>query len=123
MIYIKRGPPPRSVALKISEIKRDPQWKEIPVTRPVEKSQQKGYGDTLRGYFDQLPKEQIRASLLKEQHYLCAYCMRRLPNTGAVKIEHWFPMKVMVLFTSMHPNGMISLKRIKLMMISTTSFA
>ena len=92
MIYIKKGPPPRSVALKISEIKRDPQWKEIPVTRPVEKSQQKGYGDTLRGYFDQLPKEQIRASLLTEQHYLCAYCMRRLPNAGAVKIEHWFPL-------------------------------
>ena len=34
-----------------------------------------------------LVKEAIRKALLKEQGYLCAYCMSRIE--GEVKIEHW----------------------------------
>lgn len=93
MIYIKKGPPHRDVALKVAEIKRDPKWKAIPLTRPTDPQEQRGYGSTLRtNYFDQLPKKEIRATLLREQHYLCAYCMRKLPNEDSVIIEHWFPL-------------------------------
>lgn len=33
-------------------------------------------------------KNKIRASLLKEQGYICAYCMRRI-SADTMKIEHW----------------------------------
>lgn len=92
MIYIKKGPPPKNVASKIAEIKRNPKWKAIPETRPTDQESQSGYGDTLRIYFDQLPKNEIRESVSKEQHYLCAYCMRPLPNVQSVIVEHWYPL-------------------------------
>lgn len=41
-------------------------------------------------YFDGCKKEDIRECLLKEQGYLCAYCMRRI-DKGHMKIEHWHP--------------------------------
>lgn len=39
------------------------------------------------GYKD---KGDIRNALLKEQGYLCAYCMRRI-SREKMKIEHWYP--------------------------------
>ncbi len=33
-------------------------------------------------------KEIVRAQLLQDQGYLCAYCMKRI-NSGAMKVEHW----------------------------------
>jgi uncharacterized protein (TIGR02646 family) len=37
-----------------------------------------------------LDKDLLRLSLLKEQGYICAYCMRRLENNPLrTKIEHW----------------------------------
>lgn len=92
MIYIKKGVPPRNVASKIAEIKSKPEWKKIPAIRPTNPDQQKGYGEQLRMYFDQLPKDEIRESVLKEQHYLCAYCMRPLPDAKSVVVEHWYPL-------------------------------
>lgn len=45
--------------------------------------------------FDLLPKEEIRQSLLEEQRYLCAYCMKRIKNDGLhITIEHWEPLSV-----------------------------
>jgi len=42
--------------------------------------------------FDDLPKEPLRNALLKEQGFICAYCMQRIKNTGkSTKIEHWSP--------------------------------
>ena len=71
MIYIKKSRPPQQMARMVSEIKSSQEWKRI------------NAGDTkaVRGKFDQLPKEVIRESLLKEQHYLCAYCMRKIPES------------------------------------------
>ena len=83
MIYIKKGPPPRQMAHMVSEIKSSQEWKKIKA------------GDTkaIREKFDQLPKEVIRERLLEEQHYLCAYCMRRIKNDGRnTTIEHWYPL-------------------------------
>ena len=43
-------------------------------------------------YFDGYPyKDHIRERLLKEQGYLCGYCMRRLNSVKDVKIEHLLP--------------------------------
>lgn len=39
-------------------------------------------------------KDIIKESLLMEQGYLCAYCMRRLDNTKHVKIEHIAPQSI-----------------------------
>ena len=42
--------------------------------------------------FDDLPKEPLRIALLKEQGYICAYCMQRIKNNRkTTKIEHWAP--------------------------------
>lgn len=44
-------------------------------------------------HFDDMPSEvkaELRHSLLEEQGYLCAYCMRRI-HDGNTKIEHYEP--------------------------------
>lgn len=96
MIYIRKGAPPHSVATEVSRIKRDPAWKRIPKFPPKNPQEKAGYTDTLRNYFDQLPKNDIREATRKEQHGLCAYCMRKLPDTtpdaDSIRIEHWFPL-------------------------------
>lgn len=39
--------------------------------------------------FDGLDKTELRECLLKEQGYLCAYCMKRIRNEKDTKIEHY----------------------------------
>lgn len=64
MIYIKKGKEPDSLTKY--------------------KKQKFAYYD---GYKE---KDDVREMLLKEQGYLCAYCMRRI-DINHMKIEHWFP--------------------------------
>ena len=40
--------------------------------------------------FDNAPKDDIRVALLKEQGFLCAFCMGRI-RVDKMKIEHWLP--------------------------------
>lgn len=51
------------------------------------------YKRSINASFDNLPKnvkDDLRTSLLKEQGYLCAYCMKKLSdNSSEVKIEHY----------------------------------
>ena len=83
MLYIKKGSPPNEMVRRVSEIKSSQEWKEI----------RDGDTDAIRKKFDQLPKEPIRQSLLEEQHYLCAYCMRKIYNDRfRMSIEHWYPL-------------------------------
>lgn len=43
-------------------------------------------------YFDGYDrKDDVRARLMEEQGFLCAYCMRRIKNISDVKIEHIVP--------------------------------
>ncbi len=63
MIYIKKGREPFS----LTEYKKDPY-----------------------AYYDGCDKDAIRDSLLREQGWLCAYCMRRIEKRR-MKIEHWYP--------------------------------
>lgn len=66
MLYIRKEPPSPEVAQEISRVKRDVQWK------------QSGQTDSAyaRTAFNLLDKSIIRKQLLREQHGLCAYCMR-----------------------------------------------
>lgn len=52
-----------------------------------------GYRKTENASFNNLPteiKDELRRSLLEEQGYICAYCMKKLENNSSkVKIEHY----------------------------------
>ncbi len=82
MLYIKKMQPLPEVVDKINLIKRSDIWKNI------------SEGDTkaIRKQFESLPKDSVRYTLLKEQHGLCAYCMRRIHNDSSTTIEHWAPL-------------------------------
>ena len=66
MLYIRKEPPSPEVEQEISRVKRDVQWK------------QSGQTDSAyaRTAFNLLDISIIRKQLLREQHGLCAYCMR-----------------------------------------------
>ena len=71
MLYIEKGDSPIEMRHRVAEIKSSPVWRKIPATDT----------DTIRKEgFDKLPKDEIRQNLLDEQHYLCAYCMKRIEN-------------------------------------------
>lgn len=81
MIFIKKSTPPSELEV----LKKYAEEHEL--------SDKEGY-NLLRNPL----KENVRKSLLKEQGYLCAYCMRRLPDErisiddedhSNVYIEHW----------------------------------
>lgn len=65
MVYIEEGPAP--VSLRNMQAK--------PGAR---------YGNA------DFPKNDVREALLREQGYLCAYCMSRITK-DQMKIEHWIP--------------------------------
>ena len=76
LLYIKKFQPTKEVADEISRVKRDCQF------------------HSARDMFDSLDKSFIRASLIAEQHGLCAYCMRRIRNDTNMTIEHWRPIDI-----------------------------
>lgn len=82
MLYIKKLYPLSEVIDQINEIKRSDEWKQIPE------------GDTkaIREQFNLISKSGLRDTLLKEQHGLCAYCMKRIDNDDKTTIEHWTPL-------------------------------
>lgn len=82
MLYIKKLYPLPDVVDQINRIKRSDEWKKIPE------------GDTVavRALFDSIPKNSLRQTLVKEQHGLCAYCMKRIRDDDKTTIEHWTPL-------------------------------
>lgn len=70
MLYIEKKAPPQSFQKAVAEIKSTPAWRSV----------QDGDTAAIRSQFDLLPKSEIRDALLAEQHYLCAYCMKRIRN-------------------------------------------
>ena len=87
MLYIEKTDPPRTYVVKVAEIKSAPSWQKI----------QDGNTTAIRNQFDRLPKPDLRRTLLADQHYLCAYCMKRIRSGGRsgmvhMNIEHWFPL-------------------------------
>ena len=82
MLYIKKGKTPQNVEKMLIEIRKSKTWKTI-----SEDDTQKA-----RGVFDDVDKTAIKEALLKEQHGLCAYCMKRIENNDSMTIEHYRPI-------------------------------
>ena len=82
MLYIRKTDPPAEVVRQISKIKGMPEWRRI----------QEGDTSSLRAKFNELDKAALRAALLPDQSYLCAYCMRKIQNGDNTVIEHWYPL-------------------------------
>lgn len=55
------------------------------------------YKKESNAYFDgYAEKNDVREQLLKEQGYLCGYCMKRIKNVEDVKIEHVVPQSDLI---------------------------
>lgn len=65
----------------------------IPIEKKSEPNELIFHKKQIQATFQNLPtatKNTIRTQLIKEQGYLCAYCMQRIENDGQkTKIEHW----------------------------------
>ena len=83
MIFIKKGKMPKVIETRVIEIKKSDEWKAAENKEDA----------LLRGFFDQLDKQQIRENLVAEQHGLCAYCMKRIEPSEKMNIEHYIPIK------------------------------
>lgn len=83
MLYIQKGIPPKEMTEQVIEITKSDEWKNASKEDPM----------LLRSFFDGLNKQPIREMLVKEQHGLCAYCMRRIETDEKMNIEHFLPIK------------------------------
>ena len=83
MLYIHKRRTPDIVKKKAAEIINSPDSGYPAICLPEDTKQ-------LRSLFEKMPKDEIRESLYKEQHGLCAYCMRKIaPQYDSMKIEHY----------------------------------
>ena len=80
MMYIVKQKPEQQLLTEIAKVKSDPEWRNAKSTEAV------------RACFDKLPKEVLRKNILKDQHYLCAYCMKRIENDFHTTVEHYNPL-------------------------------
>ena len=78
MLYIKKLNPSQEIIDEINRVKRISS-----INTPKESAVA----------FDNLRKDSIRESLIREQHGLCAYCMKRI-DTKSVIIEHYKPKSI-----------------------------
>ena len=82
MLYIKKSQPSKEAVNEINRVRRE--QKAL-----LEKRDHQ----IARKAFDCLDKSLIRECLIKEQHGLCGYCMRRIENDATTTIEHWEPIE------------------------------
>ena len=82
MLYIKKIRLSKEVIEEINRVKRE--QKSLFERREPQ---------SVRMAFNCLNKTIIRENLIKEQHGLCAYCMRRIENNSDMTIEHWRPIE------------------------------
>lgn len=83
MIYIRKKKTPDGIAKAAAKIKGTSGSNYQELNLPEDSKQ-------LRALFEQMPKDEIRDALYKEQHGLCAYCMRRINgHRKDTRIEHY----------------------------------
>ena len=83
MLYIDKSEPSRKAVEEISRVRREYKYLLEEITT-----------ESAREAFDHLDKNHIRDSLVKEQHGICAYCMRRIESNIHMTIEHWSPIEL-----------------------------
>lgn len=90
MLYIEKQPCPPHIQQRIKDITAKSGFRKLPEVNVGKKTNK-----TLRKYFDDLDKGEVRAALLQEQGFLCAYCMRAIVNDGKyTTIEHFIPLSM-----------------------------
>lgn len=84
MIYIRKQRTPDTVRKRAKELTDASENDFNSITLPKDTKR-------LRDLFDQMPKSEIMSALYKEQHGLCAYCMRQIDPSkrGSARIEHY----------------------------------
>lgn len=93
MLYIRKRKTPQYIKDKRDEIIKTPDSGYNGINLPED-------ADKLRRLFDLMPKPELRALLCKEQHGLCAYCMRKIvpekqkPGDEEARIEHYVPLSI-----------------------------
>lgn len=61
-------------------------------TEPVDLLKYRLSNDLNKSYENYHPKSPLKKSLLKEQGYICAFCMRRISESN-MEVAHWEPIK------------------------------
>lgn len=83
MLYIQKEGLPNDVSNKIIQLQKNETWKNIS-------------GDdtsAIRYVFDNdFPKNDVKEILIREQHGICAYCMRRIRMDSHSRVEHLVPI-------------------------------
>lgn len=83
MLYIEKEGLQNDLNRKIIELSKSQEWKNT------------GEDDTtaIRHVFDNyFPKNEVKKVLLREQHGICAYCMRRIRMDNHSRVEHFVPL-------------------------------
>ncbi len=84
MLHIIKNEPSNEIKEMVIKITKTEEWA----------SADEENTELLRQYFDRLNKQILRERLVKEQHGLCAYCMKRIKSAPeSMNIEHFVPIK------------------------------
>lgn len=66
------------------------------IQKGSEPSSLTAYRKNKNAYYDGYPyKDDVRACLLRDQGYICGYCMRRINSLESTKIEHVLPQSTL----------------------------
>ena len=83
MMYIQKKGLPDRINKKIIEIRKSKEWKNI----------KEDDTDAIRRVFDNcFPKNEVKDLLIREQHGICAYCMKRICLDSHSRVEHLVPL-------------------------------
>lgn len=83
MVFIEKEGLPPSVDASIIKIRKSKEWKDI----------KEDDSKAIRSIFDnEFPKDEVKQILIREQHGLCAYCMKRIKNDSHSRVEHLIPL-------------------------------
>lgn len=83
MLYIAKEGLPDDINGKIIELRKSEEWKNI----------REDDTDAIRRVFDTVfPKNDVKEILLREQHGICAYCMKRICMDSHSRVEHLVPL-------------------------------
>lgn len=83
MLYIEKQGLPKDIREKIIGLRKGEEWKNI------EENDTK----SIRDIFDTVfPKNEVKEILVREQHGICAYCMRRIHADSHCRVEHLVPL-------------------------------
>lgn len=83
MLYIKKQGLPKDICEEIIRLRKSQDWEKI----------EDDNTNAIRNVFDHIfPKNEVKKILVREQHGICAYCMRRIHADSHSRVEHLVPL-------------------------------